>query len=139
MESFQLLHSFWITASWRLNFLALPWSLIIIQLLTALKTNNSFHTNNIKYNPGNDFLSFSSYSILTGWLAYEWTQMKQNEVDKRNCFDNTTAYQFVFLLLSMYFFYFESAWNRDMCEMKGKKSDFIYLFNIKSVHEQRGE
>jgi hypothetical protein len=28
-----------------------------------------------------------------------------------------------------YFFYFESASNRDMCEMKGKKSD--YLFNKK--------
>lgn len=139
MESFQLLHSFWIDASWRLNFLVLPWSLIIIQLLTALKTNNSFQTNNIKYNPGNDFLSFSSFSFLTGWLAYEWTQMKQNEVDKRETVStipqHTNLYFYYCRCFIFFLFWicFKSwhVWN------EGEK---IWLFiQQKSVHEQRGE
>lgn len=133
---------FWTIASWQLNFLALPWSLIIIQLLTASELNNSFQANNIDFNPENDFFphSFIHFFIFCcgSWMKANETEEvdKERERLERNFFFISTIPH-----TNLYFYYYrcflKSVSNRDMCEMKGKIS--YYLFNNRIIKEQRAE
>lgn len=77
-------HHSWTVASWQLNFLALPWSRIIIQLLTASELNNSFKLTTSTLILKMVFSSFIHFLYIYFALAHEWNwkQMKQKEVDK---------------------------------------------------------
>ena len=68
--------------------------------------------------------------------------MKQKEVDKERERDwNETFFISTIPHTNLYFYYYrcflKSVSNRDMCEMKGKIS--YYLFNNRIIKEQRAE